>query len=106
MDGELKAKGNNNLIFVYKTNQLEEHFNSLLEDIEKIMDMVFNEKYKPIAVNQEEWEIIKKEFNNNKKNNINKYKYQKEENYNIKTEEVKKVNNKIEELFENIIEYN
>ena len=45
MDGELKAKGNNNLIFVYKTNQLEEHFNSLLEDIEKIMDMVFNEKY-------------------------------------------------------------
>ena len=106
MDGELKAKGNNNLIFVYKTNQLEEHFNSLLEDIEKIMDMVFNEKYKPIAVNQEEWEIIKTEFNNNKKNNINKYKYQEEENYNIKTEEVKKVNNKIEELFENIIEYN
>ena len=104
MDGELKAKGNNYLIFMYKTSQMEVHFNSLIDKIEELMFAAFKEKYRPIAVNINEWELIKKEFNSNIKNNINKYKYIEEE-VKFQNEEKKKDKNKIEELFENIIEY-
>lgn len=107
LDGELKAKGGTNLIYVYKTKKLEEYFNSSLKDIEKILNLIYNIDYKPIAVCLEEWEIIKNKYNMTK--NKNDYIY---------VEEMKKIekpkvlneqnssSNKIEELFDNEIIYN
>ncbi len=113
LDGELKAKGKENLIFVYETNSLEEYFNLSLINIEQIFNKKFNENLKPIAVSKDEWEPIKLEFNKNMKNQTNKYLYEEEtkpleEIYelNIKNQDTEKNLNDIEESFEDIVVYN
>ena len=110
LDGELKVKGDNYLIFVYNGESLVQFFNSEIIAIEKILKMTFNVNYKVISVNNNDWEIIKKEFNNNMKNKNNVYIYQ-EEDYNVedllnisnKGEEI--VKNDIDNLFAEIVEY-
>jgi len=110
LDGELKAKGDNNLLFVYKIQNLEECFNLSLIEIEKIFKEVFGLQYKPIAVSENEWELIKAEFNKNLKEKNNVYNYQEET---ISLDEIYEINkedninnNEIEEIFEDIIVYN
>ena len=110
LDGELKAKGEKNLIFVYKLKNLEEFFNQSLIDIEKAFNKIFNAEYKPIAVSEEEWEPIKLEFNKNMKSKTNIYKYNEEttsldEIYQIKKLKKEEKNNEIEEIFEDMIVY-
>lgn len=110
LDGELKARGGNNLIFVYTSLSLEQYFNSSIILIEKILREVFNVNYKVISVNAREWEIIKKDFNNSMKNKQNNYVYQ-EEDFNVEdlfkisnnSEEI--VKNDIDNLFAEIVEY-
>ncbi len=113
LDGELKAKGDKNLIFVYKIKNLEECFNLSLIEIENILKKVYNVDYKPIAVSEEEWEPIKVEFNKNMKSKNKIYEY-KDENISLddifkNNENVEKSNvntNEIEEMFEDLIVYN
>ena len=112
LDGEVKVKGNNYIIFVYESKNLDEYFNSILLDIEKALKKVFNEDLKPIAISNDYWEIIKLEFNNSLKQNKKMYNYI-EETYNLeeifKPEQKNKItnsNNEIEEIFEDIIIYN
>ena len=78
LDGELKAKGGQNLLFVYKLKNLEECFNLSLIDIEKVLKKVFNENLKPIAIFEEDWEPIKVEFNKHMKSKTNAYEYNEE----------------------------
>jgi len=112
LDGEIKVKGNNYLIFVYESKNLDEYFNSILLDIEKLLKKVFNEELKPVAISNDSWKIIKTEFNNSLKQKKKIYNYI-EETYNLeeifKKEENKistTSNNEIEEIFEDIIVYN
>ena len=110
LDGELKAKGGQNLLFVYKIKNLEECFNLSLIDIEKALKKVFNEELKPIAVSEEEWEPIKVEFNKNMKSKTNAYEYKNEtisleEIYDNKEKEVTSNTNEIEDIFEDMIVY-
>ena len=97
LDGELKAVGNNNLIFVYQSPRISIDFNNKLSLIDKMLQEKLNSKYKAVAVSQEEWQIIKDEFNNKKKI----YKYIEEPVIQIEKEE-----NIIEDLFDSIVEYN
>lgn len=97
LDGELKAVGNNNLIFVYQSPRISIEFNNKLSLIDKMLQEKLNSKYKAVAVSQEEWQIIKDEFNNKKKI----YKYIEEPVIEIEKEE-----NIIEDLFDSIVEYN
>ena len=111
LDGELKAKGGENLLFVYKIKNLEECFNQSLIEIEKVFEIVFNEQIKPIAVSEEEWEPIKVEFNKNMKSKTNNYEYTEEvmtlkEIYDIKVNKDISKKNEIEDIFENMIVYN
>ena len=111
LDGELKAKGSRNLLFVYKLKNLEECFNLSLIDIEKALKRVFNEELKPIAVSEEEWEPIKIEFNKHMKSKTNAYEYKEEvislkEIYDIKDKENISTTNEIEDIFEDMIVYN
>lgn len=111
LDGELKAKGGQNLLFVYKLKNLEECFNLSLIDIEKVFSKVFNENLKPIAVFEEEWEPIKVEFNKHMKSKTNAYEYNEEtisleEIYEITKEESISNTNEIEKIFEDMIVYN
>ena len=113
LDGELKAKGEDYLIFVYNVPNLEEYFNNSLIEIESVLITQFNKNYKPIAVSSDEWDKIKREFNENLKRGINTYEY-KEEKYSLEEifeksqnnmSDIKKTN-KIDEMFEDMIEYN
>ena len=106
LDGTLKAKGREYLIFVYDEQYFADYFNSSLSIIEQILKKVFNDEFKPIAVTSDEWTIIKDDFNKSVKENIKKYKFieeikEEEKNNNITNKSV----NKIDEMFENIIEY-
>ncbi len=104
-DGELKAISNKNIIFVYKTNLLAEAFNMELLALEKIFLKQFKENYQLIAVDEEEWNTIKNEYNKNK----NQYQYQEEKIDIHKIFESEKdpttKKNIIDDLFENMIEY-
>ncbi len=107
LDGELKAKGNDNLIFVYKSEELEKYFNTSIEQIEKIFKKIYNIEYKPIATTMNEWNILKQDFNNSIKTNTKKYKYI-EENVNYKNRKnniIEEKNNEIDNLFSNSIIY-
>lgn len=111
MDGELKARGKNNLIFVYNSETLEQYFNSELLLVENVLKETFNVNFHVIAVNAKEWEFIKNDFNNSIKNNVNKYVYQEEnfsidEIFKISNNDEKNVKNDIDNLFAEIVEYN
>jgi len=115
LDGEVKAKGDNYIIFVYESKNLDEYFNSILIDIEKTLKKVFKQELKPIAIDNDSWEIIKTEFNNSLKQKKKIYNFI-EETYNIEeifkeeknenTNEDKNSTNDIEEIFEDILVYN
>ena len=115
LDGNLKAKGNEYLIFVYINENLEQYFNFNILKIEEILFKVFGEKYKVISTNSSDWEIIKSKFNKSISSETNLYK-KVEEDFDLKkilNVENKKENevsnnkntNSIEMEFENIIDY-
>ena len=110
-DGELKAKGKENLIFVYKLKNLEEKFNSSLLEIEKVFYKIFGINYKPIAIYFEEWEPIKLKFNENIKNKTDFYEYTDDKSlfekiFNLKKDKTIKETNSIENMFKDMIIYN
>ena len=110
LDGELKAKGENYIIIVYPNDNLTECFNYQLDNIQSIFKNTFNEDYFPIAVSQSEWEIIKKEFNDNLKNNVKAYKFIEEPvlkpKKEAKAETSKSDDTEIDNMFNEIVEYN
>ncbi|MBQ9318285.1 MAG: DNA polymerase III subunit gamma/tau [Bacilli bacterium] len=111
MDGELRARGDNYLIFVYTNESMEKFFNMELLKIEELFKKVFNVNYKVIGVNTNEWEIIKKKFNDSLKNNQKIFIYQEEtinveDVFNISNNSEVFVKNDIDNMFAEIVEYN
>lgn len=100
IDGELKAASSKNLIFVYPTERTENLFNQNIIEIEKTIEKILTQNYKIIAVNKNEWETIKNDFNSRKKI----YQYE-EEKFNIKDIFSTKKNTEFSD-FDDIIEYN
>jgi len=100
LDGTLKAASEENLIFMYKTSRISYKFNENLINLEAAIENALTKKYKLIAVDQDEWEIIKDEFNHKKR----KFEYQKED-FNLE-EVFKEETDDITKMFEDIIEYN
>ena len=102
LDGTLKAASDENLIFVYKTKRLADIFNENLIVLEETIAKVLNKKYNLIATNLDEWEIIKKDFNNK----LRPFIYKEEQ---FKLEDIFKEDeseDNIQTMFEDIIEYN
>ena len=99
IDGDLKAASLENLIFMYKNNHLADLFNENIEINEKIIAKVCNKKYKIIAVSEDEWQTIKKDFNGKKR----KFEYIEEK---IKLEDIfVPEKDELSSLFGDIIEY-
>ena len=67
LDGTLKAASEENLIFVYKTNRISNLFNENLIKIQNTIEKALNKKYNLIAVDMDEWDIIKDDYNHKKK---------------------------------------
>ncbi len=101
LDGKLKAASDEYLIFVYKNERLANLFNENILSIENLLERTFGKKYKIIATDIEDWEKIKLEFNKKTR----KFEYVKE-NFNLEEILGKNKNNSIENMFEEIIEYN
>lgn len=76
LDGEIKAASEKYLIFVYNNNLMAHAFNNNIGNIESILSLKLDEKYRVIAVDIKEWEIIKNEFNLK----LKKYEFIEEEN--------------------------
>lgn len=71
LDGELKAIGENHIIIVFDNDKLSQIFNENIYLIDKIFEDTYHSSMKTIAVNDEEWNVIKQQFNNKEK----EYKY-------------------------------
>lgn len=105
LDGKLVAFGNNTLIFVFDSKRATLEFNLKLNEIDELVKSNINELYKTIAVDNENWNEIKKDYAKNSKN----YTLIEEpsdliEKINKKSEIEEK--NNIEQMFENIVQYN
>ena len=98
LDGELKAYGNNILIFVFKNDRNSKLFNEQILEIEDLFNEVYKNPYKVIATNTSKWNKIKEEFNSKKK------KYELIEEPSLDSIK-KKANNPIDSEFSDIIEY-
>lgn len=102
-DGELKSSSNNYLMFMYKTDLLANSFNSMINDIEEFLEIVLHESFRVIAIDLNDWNFIKDDYNKNK----NKYVFIEEKIENIKenkNNEKKDKKNNIESMFDDIIE--
>ena len=104
LDGELKAVGSDYIIFSYPTEHLTNLFNENINNIEKMLNLIFDKQYKIAAVDLNNWNIIKENFNNKKQ----VFEYQPEQ---TTLEEIlEKINEKnkdaMQSLFGEIVEYN
>jgi DNA polymerase III subunit gamma/tau len=103
IDGDLKAFGNNQIIYVFEENYCSDKFNDQLEKVEELIFKITGQKYKAIAVEKDRWEQIKKDFNSK----IKKYFYI-EDNFDIQMfakKEKKEDANKITNTFGDIVKY-
>ena len=101
LDGTLKAVGDQHLIFVYENNRLSDLFNEKVLQIDEFLEQIYHEKIATIATDQEDWNEIKKEFNSKTK----KYQYIEEPTDLVNQLGEKESLTEIENIFENIIEY-
>lgn len=105
-DGELKSCSDNYVMFVFKNELIADTFNYELNKIEKMIYDILKIKYKLIAINFNEWNIIRTDYNKNK----NLYKFEDDsllynEIFNNKSNNNEQNINGIDEMFENIIVY-
>lgn len=106
IDGEIKAVGSENLIFVYETERLADIFNKNIIKIEELLSAECNIKSKVIATNATEWDVLRKEYKNKSQGyvyieedfNLNEL-LKEETDSNIKKDD-------IQQLFGQIVEYN
>ncbi|MBP3461666.1 MAG: DNA polymerase III subunit gamma/tau [Bacilli bacterium] len=97
LEGTIKAVGNNNVIIIYDDSRLSNIFNSKIIEIDQLFKEVFNEPYKLISTDINNWNIIKDEFNNKKK----VYEYIEEPNI----ENMLSLDNNLENEFSDILQY-
>ena len=106
LDGEIKIKGREYVTFVYKDKQFVDYFNNMYKRIEELLFKLYNKKYKVIAINYNEWEEIKNEFNECIKKGIKKFVLKEDILLNInENDNIKFKNNDIDNMFKEIVKY-
>ena len=105
MDGALKAAGNEYLVYVYPDENSSDLFNENILLTEKMFEQIFHHSYHLISTYQDDWNVIKNEFNHK----LKKYEYQ-EETYSLEqllngNKDSKKEKDQMQELFGDIVEY-
>ena len=63
LDGTIKAASEEGIIFAFKVKSLSDLFNENIIVIEKILKKIFKKEYLVIATDDDDWEIIKDDFN-------------------------------------------
>ena len=103
LDGQLKAISNEYVVFMYSSQLTADVFNRKLDLVEELISKVFSHKLKAISIDEENWNIIKKEFNEKTR----------EFSYNTEDESIskcllEKVNNEkkdLDELYGSLVQY-
>ena len=103
LDGQLKAISNEYVVFMYSSQLTADVFNRKLDLVEELISKVFGHKLKAISIDEENWNVIKKEFNEKTR----------EFSYNTEDESIskyllKKVNNEksdLDELYGSLVQY-
>lgn len=103
LDGQLKAISNEYVVFMYSSQLTADVFNRKLDLVEELISKVFGHKLKAISIDEENWNIIKKEFNEKTR----------EFSYNTEDESIskyllEKVNNEkndLDELYGSLVQY-
>lgn len=103
LDGQLKAISNEYAVFMYSSQLTTDIFNRKLDLVEELISKVFSHKLKAISIDEENWNIIKKEFNEKTR----------EFSYNTEDESIskcllEKVNNEkkdLDELYGSLVQY-
>lgn len=101
LDAELKVSGNNYLVYVYPNQKLVDIFNTNLLELENMIIKKVGINYKLISIDDEKWQIIKKEYNSKTK------KYEMKDEL-IKLENLfpkKNKNDEMKNLFGDLVEY-
>ncbi len=103
LDGQLKAVGNDYMIFVYDDPTLANMFNINVSIMEEMIETEFQEHYRLVAVDMSEWEKIKIDFNQKRKH----YEYAEEtiSIHDLFQNDVEVKQDGMENLFGNIVEY-
>ena len=70
IDGQVRVASTDYLLFSFKDSSYVNLFDLNFKQIELFLKEIYNVSYKVVAVEDSEWEKIKKEFIFNKKNNI------------------------------------
>ena len=96
LDGKLKAASKEYVLYVFEDEAAVNKFLVNIEMIESLFKIITGVNYLTVAINNDEWETIKNEFNGKKK------KYEKIE----ETEEIKKIPKKISKRKEDFLEDN
>ena len=87
-----------NVLFSFKNNFEVVLFEKNISEIQKLLKQIFDKKYSIVAVNIDEWNKIKKDYINNKKNGI-KYEYIEEIVQSEKAKRTTILENTVENLF-------
>ena len=86
------------ILFTFKNSFEVVLFDKNISDIQKLLKVVYNKKYDLVAVTQEEWETIKKEYIKNIKSGI-KYEYIELKEENVKKNKNTELQNSVESIF-------
>ena len=87
-----------NILFSFKNNFEVVLFDKNLNEIQKLLKIIFEKKYSIVAVNIDEWNEIKRDYINNIKDGI-KYEYIEETIQTDKSKKATKLENTVENLF-------
>ena len=110
LDGELKAVTENYLMFMYNIDLMAETFNINIPNIEEMLNKTLKSNYKVIAIDSNDWDFLKQDYNKNKDSYVFKEELIKYEDLISNTEddensEKNKKKDSIAEMFDDIIEY-
>ena len=103
LDGQLKAISNEYVVFMYSSQLTADVFNRKLDLVEELISKVFGHKLKAISIDEENWNIIKKEFN--EKTREFSYNTEDESLSKYLLEKVNNEKNDLDELYGSLVQY-
>ncbi|MDD6387898.1 MAG: DNA polymerase III subunit gamma/tau [Bacilli bacterium] len=103
LDGQLKAISNEYVVFMYSSQLTADVFNRKLDLVEELISKVFGHKLKAISIDEENWNVIKKEFN--EKTREFSYNTEDESLSKYLLEKVNNEKNDLDELYGSLVQY-
>lgn len=103
LDGELKIASNEYLVFLYDNKSLAFYFNERIPLIEEMTTEALKRNFKVVAIDKEQWEFIKQQFNSK----THQYELMEEPSNidHIFAEETVDIDDPMKQMFGQIVEY-